>query len=68
MRKWCGLTYPRRRSPVDSKELWLHALECAIEEVMDVEDVDRETASRWVEGFIDVDPSFLEDYINVYEG
>ena len=53
---------------MDNKELWLHARECAIEEMMDSEDVDRETATTRVEGFIDVDPSYLDDYMLVYEG
>lgn len=53
---------------MDCKELWCHARECAIEEVMDVEELDRETANRWVEEYIEMDPSYLDDYMLVYEG
>jgi len=45
-----------------SKEVWLESYECAVEDAMDVEGWDRESAIRHVDSVLETDPHYLDDY------
>lgn len=45
------------------KELWLEAHECALEDLMDIEGIDRERATRELDGILDREPKYLDDYL-----
>ena len=45
-----------------SKEIWVHAYECAVEKWMDIEGVDIEQAQREVDNILEREPDYLIDY------
>lgn len=47
-----------------SHELFLHAVECAVEEIADIESVSLEVARRYFDNYYERDPEYLDDYYN----
>lgn len=47
-----------------SKELFLEARECAVEDIADIEGVPLEVATRYFDDYYERDNSYLDDYYN----
>ncbi len=47
---------------MNNKEMWLQAYESSVEDIMDVMGFDWEAATREIDGILERDPCYLDDY------
>ncbi len=52
----------REAERMNNKEIWLQSYECAVEDIMDVMELEREEALREIDRILERDPCYLDDY------
>ncbi len=45
-----------------NKERWIQSYECAVEDIMDVMELEREEAVREIDRILERDPCYLDEY------
>ncbi len=52
----------READRMNNKEIWLHAYECAVENLMDIDSIGRDQAIREVDNILENESDYLDDY------